>query len=68
LIGLSLQLLEVVKIKSETNANKDYVRSLVEIGEHSDGRKDERFKDVDIDFLDEERVELDAILAKEKKR
>ena len=52
------------KIKSETSANKEYVRSLVETGEHSDGRKDERFKDVDIDFLDEERVELDAILAK----
>ena len=55
---------DTVKIKSETNANKDYVRSLVETGEHSDGRKDERFKDVDVDFLDEERVELDAILAK----
>jgi hypothetical protein len=53
-----------LKIKSETNANKEYVRSLVETGEHSDGRKDERFKDVDVDFLDEERIELDAILAK----
>ena len=52
-----------LKIKSETSANKEYVRSLVETGEHSDGRKDERFKDVDVDFLDEERVELDAILA-----
>lgn len=45
-----------LKIKSETNANKEYVRSLVETGEHSDGRKDERFKDVDVDFLDEERT------------
>jgi 5S rRNA maturation endonuclease (ribonuclease M5) len=52
-----------LKIKSETSANKEYVRSLVGTGEHSDGRKDERFKDVDVDFLDEERVELDAILA-----
>lgn len=55
---------DVVKIKSETSANKDYIRSLVETGEHSDGRKDERFNDVDVDFLDEERIELDAILAK----
>jgi len=54
---------DTVKIKSETSANKDYIRSLVETGEHSDGRKDERFKDVDVDFLDEERIELDAILA-----
>lgn len=53
-----------VKIKSEKNANKDYIRSLVETGRHKDGRKDERFRDVDIDFLDEERIELDAILAK----
>jgi hypothetical protein len=53
-----------LKIKSETGANKEYVRSLVETGEHSDGRKDERFQDVDVDFLDEERIELDAILAK----
>ena len=37
---------------------------MVETGEHRDGRKDERFKDVDIDFLDKERIELDAILAK----
>ena len=55
---------DAVKIKSETSANKDYIKSLVETGEHSDGRKDERFKDVDVDFLDEERIELDAILAK----
>ncbi len=55
---------DTVKLKSETSANKDYVRSLVETGEHNDGRKDERFKDVDVDFLDEERIELDAILAK----
>jgi hypothetical protein len=52
-----------IKIVSETNANKDYVRFLVENGEHRDGRKDERFADVDVD-LDEARVELDAILAK----
>lgn len=53
-----------VKIESETNANKDSVRCLVETGQHKDGRKDERFMDVDINFLDKERIELDAILAK----
>jgi hypothetical protein len=53
-----------VKIESETNANKDSVRCLVETGQHKDGRKDERFKDVDINFLAKERIELDAILAK----
>lgn len=55
---------DTIKIASETCANKDYIRSLVENREHRDGRKDERFANVDVDFLDEERVELDAILAK----
>ena len=53
-----------VAIASETNQNKRYVRHLVKTGKHDDGRKDGRFKDVDVDFLDNERVELDAILAK----
>ncbi len=53
-----------VKIESDSKQNKDYIRSLVETGRHKDGRKDERFKNVDVDFLDEDRVELDAILAK----
>lgn len=53
-----------VKIESETNSNKDYVKNLVKYGRHADGRKDERFKDVDASFLHRERVELDAILAK----
>lgn len=55
---------ESVAIESESNQNKAYVRDLVESGYHRDGRKDERFKDVDVDFLDSQRVELDAILAK----
>ena len=56
---------DTVKIKYETNAIKIISgRSSRVKGRHSDGRKDERFKDVDVDFLDEERVELDAILAK----
>ena len=55
---------ETVKIDSETNANKDYVKFLVQKGLHKDGRRDERFKEVDTGFLDKERVELDAILAK----
>ncbi len=53
-----------VKIESETSANKEYVKRLVESGKHDDGRIDNRFKDVDLDFLDNERIELDAILAK----
>lgn len=53
-----------ISIESESMQNKAYIRALVETGYHSDGRKDERFKDVDVDFLDEERIELDAILAK----
>ncbi len=53
-----------VAIASESNQNKRYVRHLVKYGKHDDGRKDGRFKNVDVDFLDEERVELDAIIAK----
>ena len=61
-----------VVIASETTHSKRYVRHLVKTGRHDDGRKDDRFKDVDVDFLDGadpefkdgERVELDAILAK----
>lgn len=53
-----------VKVESETNANKDYIRFLVKKGIHRDGREDTRFKDVDIDFLENDRVELDAVLAK----
>ena len=55
---------ENVKIDSETSANKDYIRFLVKKGLHKDGRRDQRFKEVDIDFLDKYRVELDAILAR----
>lgn len=55
---------ETVKIDSETNANKAYVKFLVQKGLHKDGRRDERFKEVDTGFLDKKRVELDAILAK----
>ena len=40
------------------------MRHLVKTGQHDDGRIDRRFADVDVDFLDNERVELDAILAK----
>ena len=53
-----------LKIDSEANANKDYIRYLVKNGMHRNGKKDERFREVDINFLDKERVELDAILAK----
>jgi 5S rRNA maturation endonuclease (ribonuclease M5) len=53
-----------VKVESETNANIDYIKSLVQKGIHRDGRKDARFKDVDIEFLKKDRVELDAVLAK----
>jgi Protein of unknown function C-terminus (DUF2399) len=53
-----------VSIATETNANKDYVRDLVSNGRHRDGRRDQRFRNVDVEFLYQERVELDAILAK----
>jgi hypothetical protein len=57
----------LVKIQSESQGAKDYIRRLVRDGEHPkglrEGEKDNRFKDVDVDFLDYERVELDAILA-----
>lgn len=54
-----------VSIPSTAKQNKDYVTSLVETGIHpANGRRDIRFKDVDIDFLDTQRVELDAIIAR----
>lgn len=55
---------ESVSIKSESSQNKSYLRRLVRSGRHDDGRNDTRFKAVDLNFLDDERVELDAILAK----
>lgn len=65
---------ESVAIDSENRANKEYVRYLVQNGKHQDkkdldgkwekGELDARFKDVDVDFLDSQRVELDSILAK----
>jgi hypothetical protein len=61
---------ESVSISSDTTANKAYIRKLVTTGRHpSDatndnaGERDNRFKDVDVNFLDNERVEIDAILA-----
>lgn len=58
-----------VAIDSDTKADKAYVRDLVGTGRHpqkefESSRIDTRFKDVDVDFLDNQRVELDAILAK----
>jgi hypothetical protein len=62
---------ETVSIDSDTKANKEYVRHLVTYGEHpadaknaNAGKRDTRFADVDVDFLDNKRVEIDAILAK----
>jgi len=69
-----------VEIPSETDQNKEYVRKLVKRGRHPDnaknddaGLEDDRFKDIDLDFIvtktkyaDErksKRVEIDAVLA-----
>jgi len=75
-IGANDEMLEYFKLNrgsvavaSISEQNKDYVRDLVENGCHPTGNYvrsgefDNRFKDVDIDFLDTQRVELDAILA-----
>lgn len=60
-----------VSIDSDTKANKEYVKFLVENGQHpieskteNAGKGDTRFRDVDISFLESERVEIDAVLAK----
>jgi hypothetical protein len=60
-----------VSIDSDTAANKEYIKKLVKTGMHpsdakSDnaGKRDNRFKHVDVNFLQNERVEIDAILAK----
>jgi hypothetical protein len=62
---------ESVSIESDTTANKEYIRKLVKHGQHpkdskadNAGKIDTRFKDVDCTFLDNERVEIDAVLAK----
>jgi hypothetical protein len=60
---------ESVSIESETDKNRSYVSDLVQRGRHPTGKYvrsgefDNRFKDADIDFLYNQRVELDAILA-----
>ena len=58
-----------VTISSDTPQNKKYVRYLVENACHPvgdfkrSGESDHRFTHVDIDFIDNARVELDAIIA-----
>ncbi len=55
---------------SDTTANKEYIKYLVKYGQHPDkgandnvGKKDTRFKNVDVNFLDSQRVEIDSVLA-----
>ena len=62
---------EEVSIPAESKQYEKYVRTLVEEGRHTSnakndnaGKSDTRFKDVDIEFLEHRRIEIDAILAK----
>jgi hypothetical protein len=79
-IGANDEMLQYFKLKredvavaSESKRNKDhvkYLRSLLMYGKHPKGNyiraeePDERFRNIDVVFLETQRVELDAILAK----
>lgn len=62
---------EEVSIPAESNSYERYVTQLVEEGRHASNAKndnagefDDRFKDIDLEFLKNRRIEIDAILAK----
>lgn len=60
-----------VSIPAESKQYERYVTTLIEEGKHPSnaknenaGKSDTRFKDVDLEFLEHRRIEIDAILAK----
>lgn len=62
---------EEVSIPAQSNQYESYITKLVENREHpfnakndNAGKADTRFKDVDLEFLKDRRIEIDAILAK----
>jgi hypothetical protein len=62
---------EEVSIPAESDQYKEYVTKLVKVGRHpfkakndNAGAFDDRFKNVDLKFLEYRRIEIDAILAK----